>query len=197
MTATIDYYFAIQSPFAYLGSRAFDAIVEKSDAQVNTYPIDLFYIFPKTGGVPVAKRAPVRQAYRLTELKRWSEHRGMKLVLKPTHFPVDVSLASRMVIAADRAGADARALAHAFLAVTWAEDGDVSDADTLARTANALDMDGPALRAAAEADVVGETYEATTLEALERGVFGSPTYIVGDEMFWGQDRLDFVERALA
>jgi len=197
MTDTIDYYFAIQSPYAYLGSRAFETIVSKSGTHVNVYPIDLFYIFPKTGGVPVAKRAPVRQAYRLTELRRWSAYRDMKLVVKPTHFPVDGALASRMIIAAERVGSDPFALAHAFLAVTWAEDGDVSDADTLARTTNRLDMDGSALRATAESDVVGQIYETYTNEALERGVFGSPTYFVGDQMFWGQDRLDFVERALA
>jgi len=196
MTVPIDYYIAIQSPYAYLGSRAFDAIVEQTGAQVNVFPIDLFYIFPKTGGVPVPKRAPVRQAYRLTELRRWSKFRAMELVLKPAHFPVDGSLASRMIIAADRAGADPKALAHAFLAVTWADDGDVSNADTLVGKANALGMDGPALCAAAEAEVVGEIYETYTNEALQRGVFGSPTFFVGDEMFWGQDRLDFVERAL-
>ena len=197
MTKTVDYYFAIQSPYAYLGSRAFEEIAERRGARVNTRPIDLLSIFPETGGLPLPKRAPARQAYRLVELARWSAHRDLPLIPHPKFFPADPTLASRMVIAADAAGADGYRLAHVFFALTWADDEDIADPATLTRSADILGMDGAAIRQAAEADAAKEAYDAYTSEALARGVFGAPTFIVDDEMFWGQDRLDFVDRALA
>lgn len=196
MSKSVDYYFVNTSPYCYLGSRTFDTLVAKHGLTVNIKPFNLIAIFPKTGGVPLAKRAPERQAYRLVELERWSKFRGMKLNLKPAHFPVNPGLADRMVIAADLAGADAKALAHAEFAATWAEERDISDEATLIEIANALGMDGAALLEAAKSPDVEARYEANTNEALERGVFGAPTFFHEDEMFWGQDRLDFLERAI-
>ena len=196
MPKTVDYFFVNTSPFCYLGSRAFDALVEKHGLSVNIRPFNLIAIFPKTGGVPLAKRAPERQAYRLVELARWSKFRGLKMNLKPAHFPVKSGLADRMVIACDLTGADALALAHAQFAATWAEKRDISDEATLVEIANGLGMDGGALLDAAKSPDIEAHYEANTQEALERGVFGAPSFFHEGEMFWGQDRLDFLERAL-
>ncbi len=196
MAKTIDYFFVNTSPFCYLGSRAFDELVLKHGLSVNIKPFNLIAIFPKTGGVPLAKRAPERRAYRLVELARWSSFRGLKINLKPAHFPVDPGLADRMVIAADLAGEDARALAHAEFAATWTKERDISNEATLMEIANGLGMDGGALLDTAKSPDVEARYEANTAEALDRGVFGAPTFFHEGEMFWGQDRLDFLERAI-
>lgn len=196
MAKTVDYFFVNTSPYCYLGSRVFDELVLKHKLSVTIKPFNLISVFPKTGGLPLAKRAPERQAYRLVELARWSKFRGLKLNLEPAHFPVDPGLADRMVIAADLAGADAKALAHAEFAATWAEERDISDEATLIEIANGLGMDGGALLDAAKSPDIQAHYEANTAEALERGIFGAPTFFYEGEMFWGQDRLDFLERAI-
>ncbi len=196
MPKTVDYYFVNTSPFCYLGARAFDELALKHGLSVNVRPFNLISIFPKTGGVPLAKRAPERRAYRLVELARWSKFRGLKMNLQPAHFPVNPGLADRMVIAADLAGADAKALAHAEFTATWAEERDISDEATLIGIADGLGMDGGALLKAAKSPDVEARYEANTADALERGVFGAPTFFYEGEMFWGQDRLEFLERAI-
>lgn len=196
MPPSVDYYFVNTSPYCYLGSRVFDALALKHGLSVTIKPFNLISLFPKTGGVPLAKRAPERLAYRLAEFARWSKFRGLKLNLEPAHFPVDPGLADRMVIACDVAGADARALAHAEFAATWAEERDVSNEATLIDIADGLGMAGTALLEAAKSPEIEARYEANTGEALERGVFGAPTFFYAGEMFWGQDRLDFLERAI-
>jgi len=196
MPKTVDYFFVNTSPYCYLGSRTFDALVDKHGLSVNIRPFNLIAVFPKTGGVPLAKRAPERRSYRLVELERWSKFRGLKVNLQPAHFPVMPGLADRMTIAADLAGADARALAHATFAATWAEEKDVSDEATLLDIASGLGLDAAALLEAAKSPEVETRYETYTEEALSRGVFGAPTFFYEGEMFWGQDRLDFLERAL-
>ena len=196
MPKTVDYFFVNTSPYCYLGSRTFDALVDKHGLSVNMRPFNLMAVFPKTGGVPLAKRAPERRSYRLVELERWSKFRGLKMNLQPAHFPVMPGMADRMAIAADLAGADARALAHATFAATWAEEKDISDEATLLDIASGLGMDAGALLEAAKSPEVETRYETYTEEALSRGVFGAPTFFYEGEMFWGQDRLDFLERAL-
>ncbi len=197
MPKIIDYYLTLISPWAYLGSRRFEEIATRHGAEVRVKPVDYGVIFPRTGGLPLAKRAPERQAYRLTELKRWREHLGMALNLHPKHFPVPDGLAACMVIAAGERGGDALRLAHAALRAVWTEDKDLTDGATLERIAGATGHDGAALMAAAQEPATRARYEALSEEAIERGVFGAPTYVYKDELFWGQDRLDFLDRALA
>ena len=196
MPKTVDYFFINTSPYCYLGSRVFDALAEKHKLTVNIKPFNLIALFPKTGGLPLAKRAPERRAYRLVELERWSKFRGLKLNLAPAHFPVSSGLADRLVIAADLAGADARALAHGLLAATWANEQNISDEATLSDIAGSLGMDGVALLDTAKSPEIEARYEDNTNEAFERGVFGAPCFFYEGEMFWGQDRLDFLERAI-
>ena len=144
----------------------------------------------------MAKRAPARLDYRLAELRRWRDHLGLPLNIKPAHFPVPHETAARMVIAAGDGG-DAAGLAQAILTAAWAEERDVSDAGTLEAIAAATGHDGAALLAAAEREETAEAYAAFSREAVSRGVFGSPSYVYGGEVYWGQDRLDFLDRALA
>jgi 2-hydroxychromene-2-carboxylate isomerase len=159
--------------------------------------VDFGRVFPQSGGLPLAKRAPQRQAYRLVELERWRTHLGLPLTLHPKHFPVPADEASRRIIAADLAHGTDRALAFAgaLLRAVWVEDRDISDATTLGAIALACGLD--AERMAVEADAAAQAYERNTEEAIAMQVFGAPWYVHGGEPFWGQDRLDFLERSLA
>ncbi len=197
MTKTVDYYYSLLSPWSYLGGPRFDRIVGEAGAAVSWKPIDLAKIFPVSGGLPLAKRAPQRQAYRLAELARWRDHVGMQLNLKPKFHPVPDALAARMVIAARRAGDDVGRLSNAILRAVWVEERNIAEAETLGAIAADNGIDGGALLAAAQTEDVALEHAAITDEAIERGVFGSPTYVYRDELFWGQDRLDFLARALA
>ncbi|MGH8738236.1 MAG: 2-hydroxychromene-2-carboxylate isomerase [Burkholderiales bacterium] len=196
MTKHVDYYFSPSSPWTYLGHERFADIARRHGAQVAVKPVDYGVIFPQSGGLPLGKRAPQRQAYRLTELKRWREHVGVPLTVQPKFFPVDANPAALAIIAAASFGHEAQMrLAGAFLRALWAEEQNIADAATLSAAAATAGLDADRLLAAA-ADAKTR-FDAFTEEALARGVFGAPTYVYRDELFWGQDRLDFLERALA
>ena len=197
MPEVIDHYYSLVSPWTYLGGPRLDAIARRAGAAVDHKPADFGSIFPASGGLPLARRAPQRQAYRLLELGRWRDFLGVELNLRPRHFPAPDDLAARVVVAAKRAGADAGRLSHAILRAVWAEERDVADPGTLRAVAAENGLDGAALLAAAETAAVREEYAANTAEAIARGVFGAPSYVHRGELFWGQDRLDFLERALA
>jgi len=198
MSKTIQYYFAPHSPWAYLGHERLLKLAARYGAMIEPRPVDLGAVFSETGGLPLAKRPPARQAYRLQELQRWSAHTGLPLNLHPKFFPVDPVPAALLLVAArEEQGADqALALAGAVMRAVWAEERDIADAATLARLADDTGFDGAALVAAAHGPAVRRKFEGFTKEALDAGVFGSPWYVVDGQGFWGQDRLDFVERLL-
>ncbi|MGE0714237.1 MAG: 2-hydroxychromene-2-carboxylate isomerase [Alphaproteobacteria bacterium] len=193
----VDYYFSLNSPWAYLGSARFADMLKRHGATVTTKAVDYSRIFPQSGGLPLPKRAPQRQAYRMMELKRWREWLGVPLVLEPRAFPSPEAERIRMVLAARRQGGQQAAMtvAHALMRALWGEDADVNDPAALDAAVAPAGFDGAALRAAG-ADLMAE-YDADTAEAMALGVFGAPTYIVDGELFWGQDRLDFLDRKLA
>ena len=199
MPKTCDYYFAPPSPWSYFGHDRFVAIAKKHGAQIDLKPCDFGKIFNVSGGLPLAKRAPQRQAYRLVELKRWSEFLKMPINLHPKFFPVPGDAASKLIIATKLAhGADAALnLTGAIMRGVWAEEKNIADTDTLIAIANALDHDGKALLKSSETASVQAEYDRYTDEAIAANVFGAPWYAVNGEGYWGQDRLDFVDRALA
>ncbi|MDH0867338.1 2-hydroxychromene-2-carboxylate isomerase [Mitsuaria sp. GD03876] len=197
MSRVIDYFLAPHSPWTYLGHERFAAIAREAGATVRLIPIDLLKLFEVSGGLPLAQRPPQRQAYRLLELRRFSTHLGMPMHVEPTHFPVVPHKAARLVIAVDQAdGADAAMrLTGALLRAVWEQQRDIADDATL--TAILAEHDLPAARLARAAeDDIGARYEANTRRAIEAGLFGAPSYVIDGELFWGQDRLDFVQRAL-
>ena len=196
MSKTVDYYISLQSPWTYLGHRRLVDLAARHDASVNVLPVNAAVVFPATGGLPLAKRAPQRQAYRLTELRRWGNYLGVPLNLQPRHFPTDERPAMGMVtVLRERDPRAALRLAGNILAAVWAEEKNIADADTLLALATELELDGAELlRQGAQADAA---IEAASKQAIERGVFGMPTYAYKGELFWGQDRLDFLDRALA
>ena len=197
MAKTVDYYFTLTSPWTYLGSARFEEMAARHGAEIRVKPVNYGTVFPRTGGLPLPKRAPERQAYRLMELKRWRAYLDIPLNLHPKHFPVPDDDAACMVIAAEKSGGDPLRLAHAILRAVWVEDKDITDIPTLAEIAQANGHDGERLAAAAQEPETRAAYEASTEAAIARGVFGAPMYIYNDELFWGQDRLEFLDRALA
>ena len=199
MGKTVDYYFSPISPWTYLGHARFAGMAQRHGAVVNVKPTDLGKVFPVSGGVPVAKRAPQRQAYRMVELKRFRDHLKLPLTLQPKFFPAPADLAAQYIIAAGRAGGSdaAMRLAGALLRACWAEERNIADAETLNTICREQGMDAAALAAAAQSDAVKVEYEGNTQQAIACNIFGAPSYVVDGEIFWGQDRLEFVERALA
>jgi 2-hydroxychromene-2-carboxylate isomerase len=194
----IDYYMTPISPYVYLGHERFVAIARRHGATIAVKPINLGLVFPVSGGLPLAQRAPQRQAYRLVELSRWSRHLDVPLNLHPRHFPVSADLASRFVLAALERGTDfALDLALALGRAVWTEDRNIADVATVTAIAATCGADAPALAARADAPDIGTRYAVLTQEAIDRGIFGAPTYVYAGELFWGQDRLDFLDRALA
>ena len=198
MALAVDYYFAPQSPYAYLGHTRFVEIARRAGAAVNVLPVDLGgKVFPSTGGVPLAKRAPQRQAYRLLELRRFSEWLGLPLNPQPRFFPVNGDDAARLITAvAMKDGADAALkLTQAVLAAVWVQERHIADEATLAALLSEQGLD-PARLEDSHSQAAHERYELNTQQAIGAGVFGSPSYVVEGEIFWGQDRLDFLQRRL-
>jgi 2-hydroxychromene-2-carboxylate isomerase len=199
MAKHVDYYLSLNSPWAYLASKRFEAIAKKHGADVTIWPVDFGAVFAASGGFPLPKRSPQRQAYRMMELKRWRDHLGIKLSLEPKFFPADEAPAARAVIALREQGrmADAIKLAHAVLAALWAEDRNTGDPTTLKSIIAGCGLDADAVMKAGEAPEMAAKREAYTKHAIAESVFGAPFFVIDGERFWGQDRLEFVERKLA
>jgi 2-hydroxychromene-2-carboxylate isomerase len=197
MSGTIDYYFSVNSVFAYLGSQEFERIVRKHRADVNVKPVHLPTVFERTGGLPLKQRSAERQAYRFIEMRRWRDARGVRLISEPPHFPVDEAPASHIILAANAAGKNPLRLAHAILRAMWAEERNIADHPTLLEIAQRNGEDALGIVAKARDKQVQAQLQANTDEAVHKGVFGSPWYVYRGEPFFGQDRLDFLDRALA
>jgi 2-hydroxychromene-2-carboxylate isomerase len=193
----IDYYFWINSDWAYLGGERLIAIAQRHDAVINYMPVDLPYVYSRTGGIVLSQRAPERQAYRVAELKRWCARLDIPVNPTPRYMCPNGDLASCMVIAAKRRKGPVGALAQAILHAEWVAEQNISSPSTLLAVADELGLDGDALLAEAQTQVVRDEYRRYTDQAIAAGVFGSPSYLYRGELFWGQDRLDFLEEALA
>lgn len=197
MARAVTVYYALQSPWTYLGWARFRALAARTGAEVRYRPIRMASVFAASGGLPLAKRPKQRQAYRLMELERWRRSLNLPLVLHPKYFPVDEATAAGMVIAHGQRGGDVGRLSQAMMTAVWAGERDLADRPTLLAIAAEQDLDGDALLEASASEAVQEEYAANTEAAIAAGVFGVPSFLVGEELFWGQDRLDFVAEALA
>ncbi len=197
MSKTLDYYLAPMSPWTYLGHQRLVQIAKAAGATVRVMPMDLGKVFPISGGLPLGKRAPQRQAYRLVELTRFSKYLNLPLNLHPKFFPVAGDPSSKLIVAVDmHHGADAAlAITGAVLSAVWQEERDIANEATLAALLNEHQLDA-ACMALSNTPEVQTRYDSYTQSAIDAQVFGSPTFVVDGEMFWGQDRLDFVADAL-
>lgn len=194
---TLDYFFTLMSPFSYLGHAPFLALAKKYGATVRFRPLRVMELFAATGGVPLAKRAPARQQYRLIELQRWRELRAQSLNLVPKHFPTNPERADRVVVALTRANADPSTYMAATYRALWAEDRDISDEATILDSLRRTGHDAERVLADADCQAVGQVLDENTAEAIGLNLPGVPGYVRAGEPFWGQDRLDLLERALA
>jgi 2-hydroxychromene-2-carboxylate isomerase len=199
----IDCYYSLSSPWAYLAGPRLQDIVRRHRARLTLKPYDFQAVVPKTGGVPLRTRPTPRRRYHQVELDRWRRHLGLPLVLEPRHYPQQQPVdpdwnkyAGWMVIAAQDAGLDAFPLSHAILRALWAEERDIAQPHVRAAIADENGYDGAKLLAAETSERVQAVYRAYSTEAEQIGVFGAPTFVVAGELFWGQDRLDFVDRKL-
>lgn len=196
MSKQIDYYFSMASPWAYIGHALFMGIVKRHDLTVTFKPVPLRRVFAETGGLPLPERAPARQRYRMLELQRWRERRGLKFHLKPKFGRFDATLADCFIIAIAASGRDPEPfVARAFVAIQE-EEQNFADEPTIVALANALGLPGEDLLAVAKRDETRAAYEQNYHDAVAIDAFGSPCYVRDGESFWGQDRLELFEDAV-
>lgn len=185
----IDYYFSTISPYTYIAGQRLEEIAENHGASIRYKPLDVGALFARTGGVPLPQRHESRRDYRLTEIRRQAAKAGLPVNLQPMFWPANAAPSSYAIIAAQNAGGgDLGALVHSILRACWAEEKDIAQDEVIRACLSAAGFD-PAL---ADSGLLSgaETYAANLEEAVGRGVFGMPFYIVEDEKFWGQDRLE-------
>jgi 2-hydroxychromene-2-carboxylate isomerase len=199
MPLHIDYYVSLNSPWTHLGAARIEAMAMAHGASLRIYPVDFGTVFAGSGGLPLPKRSPQRQAYRMQELKRWRDHLGIPITLEPKYFPSSEAVTAPCVLAVRDTIGDAPAvkLAHAILKAVWQEERHPADPAELAALIRSVGLDADAVMKLAADPKWAAQREAETRAALARGVFGAPSYVIGEDIFWGQDRLAFVERRLA
>ncbi len=199
----LDCFYSLSSPWAYFAGPKLQDIVRRHRVRLRFRPYDFQRVVPQTGGIPIRTRPQARRSYHALELARWRDHLQMPLVLEPRHYPQGQhedpnwnKHAGWMVIAAQQQGLDVQPLSHALLRALWAEERDTARAEVRIAVANESGYDGAALQALERSDAVQAEYESNTVAAVEGGIFGAPIYVLDGQRFWGQDRLDFVDRAL-
>jgi len=196
--AVIEYFYSAHSAFAYLGSARFMEVAAAAGRQILHKPMDLNRAIAAAGSTAFRERNAAYRAYFFgREIQRWSEARNAPVMDgRPTHHDKDMTLPNCFLIAGIAAGQNIDRLAHALLEAHRRDDADLTDEATLSALARTVGLDPAPLLAAATAPEIRAAYEANTAEAIARSVFGSPTYFVDGDMFYGQDRLEMVERAL-
>jgi 2-hydroxychromene-2-carboxylate isomerase len=196
MRRQVDYYFSFQSPWAYIGYQRFREVVSTYGLNVNYRPVLLVDLFAETGGLPLPKRHPVRQRYRMAELQRWRDRRGLKFHLQPANWPFNARLADGVVIAAIEAGRDPDPFLLRAFAAVWEDQLNLADPATLVEMADDSGLPGKQLVERSGSDEIGAAYEQNRRDALAADVFGSPSHVLDGEVFWGQDRIELLADAL-
>ena len=197
--AVIEYFYSAHSGYAYIGSKLLPEVAAAAGARIDHRPFDWHAVLAANGPSPTNGLTPQRQAYFSgREIEHWAEARGLEIITgrMPTYHDNDYGFANCMLIASSLEGAGTDALANRLLEAHWRDDADLADAATLSRLGNEAGVDAARLLAAANSGEVQAIYRSNTAEAIERSVFGSPTYFVDGDMFYGQDHLELVARAL-
>ena len=203
MKIDLDCYYSLSSPWMYFAGPQLQDIVRRHRVRLVLKPYDFQVVVPVTGGIPLKTRPEPRRSYHALELARWREHLQMPLNLEPRFYPKAAAgdpnwnkYPGWMVIAAQQQGLDAFVLSHALLRALWVEERDTAQADVRIEVADENGFDGASLQALESAAATQAGYRLYTQEAIERGIFGAPIFVLDGERFWGQDRLSFVDRAL-
>ena len=196
MPRQVDYYFSLQSPWAYIGHSPFREVAKANGLKVNYKPVVLIDLFSETGGLPLAKRHPVRQRYRMVELQRWRDKRGLKFHVQPANWPFNARLADGVVIAAVEGGRDPDPFLQRAYAAVWEDQLNLADSATLVKLADDSGLPGKQLVERSGTEEIGKIYEQNRQDALAADVFGSPAYVLDGEVFWGQDRIELLVDAL-
>jgi 2-hydroxychromene-2-carboxylate isomerase len=196
MSRSIEYYFSMPSPWAYIGHALFREVVSTYDLKVIHKPVLLGELFSETGGLPLPQRHPARQRYRMVELQRWRDKRGLDFKLQPKHWPFPGPLADGVVLAALEAGLDPDPFLRVAFPACWERELDLADAGVLTQLADQAGLPGDRLVARATAPEIAAVYEQNRQDAIAAGVFGSPAYVLDGEVFWGQDRIELLVDAL-
>ena len=197
MTVTIDYFYSPMSGYAYLGEARLRQIADATGARLRYRPMDIVRVFAATDTVPPFKQSEARLSYRREDLARKAHALGLPINVTPRHWPTDATLASRVIAAAALEGHDPGPVSTALLKAVWADELNLADAGHVAHALSCAGLDAEALLGAATAPEAAAAVAGNTEAAIAARVFGSPTYVVGDERYWGQDRLDDLARTLA
>lgn len=196
MSKVIDYYFGPISGYAYLGHAALMALARETGARVRFLPIDMVKVYEASGLRPPYDQSEAARSYRVEDQRRLARMRGLRMKVGPENYPADTRLACRVILAAGRLGLDQDSIAMACLRGTWAEGRNIADPGDLGEALRQIDMPCMDLLHTAETEELRDEADAVTQAAIDAGVFGSPTYVIDGERFWGQDRLDFMREAL-
>ena len=196
MTNIIDYYFATPSPWAYFATPRIKKIEEKYNLKINWKPCNLAEIFSINGTAAVKDRPQPVQINRINELKRWSQYLNIPNSIHPKYFPVDPTISHKIIIIAQNKNIDPFNITFAFMKSVWAEEKDISDEETIKNICKQNNMPSDLIIEEANSEEINNQYKKNTKEALKKNVWGSPTFIYNNELFWGQDRIEFLEREI-
>lgn len=195
MAQDVDFFFDFVSPYTYLAQTQLAALTERTGARFRLWPMHLLNLMKQVGNVPTTVICGNKLKYATQDIARWVSRYGVPFQFNPHVFAGDPTLALKGALVAQQQGVEDaynRALFDAF----WSEGLDVNDRAVLARRLDAAGLDGKALLETADASEYLERLEKNTKLAGERGAFGSPTFIVGEDAFFGNDRLEFLEERL-
>jgi 2-hydroxychromene-2-carboxylate isomerase len=197
MPRSIDYYFTSSSPWTFIGHDLFMEIAKRHALKVNYKPVSFAKVFSETGGLPLPQRPLVRQRYRLVELQRWRDRRGLTFNIRPRHTPFDVTLLDRTVIAIVNRDADPDRFMRAAFEAIWEEERNLGEVENIAALLTECGLDAPQILEEAAGPSTESVYLLNLENALAADVFGAPSYVLAGEVFWGQDRLELLDDALS